>query len=134
MNLALAVMVRAPRAAEPAFAGGRVRVGIFVGVPLFGFPYYYPHYYYPHYYYPHYYYPHYYYPPYYYPPYYQTTVVVPSQPTVYIEQGSQPSVQPSAQPQQQGYWYYCADSRAYYPYVRDCPGGWQRVAPQPNPG
>ena len=31
----------------------------------------------------------------------------------------------------QGEWYYCADSRSYYPYVRDCPGGWQRVPAQP---
>ena len=33
--------------------------------------------------------------------------------------------------QRQGEWYYCADSRSYYPYVRDCPGGWQRVPVQP---
>ena len=36
---------------------------------------------------------------------------------------------PQAQPQ--GEWYYCADSNSYYPYVRDCPGGWQRVPAQP---
>ena len=29
------------------------------------------------------------------------------------------------------YWYYCAAYRAYYPYVQDCPGGWQAVTPQP---
>ncbi len=29
------------------------------------------------------------------------------------------------------YWYYCADSKAYYPYVQDCLGGWQQVVPQP---
>ena len=29
-------------------------------------------------------------------------------------------------------WYYCADSKAYYPYVKDCPGGWQRVSPTPR--
>lgn len=28
-------------------------------------------------------------------------------------------------------WYYCAESRSYYPYVKKCPGGWQPVAPQP---
>lgn len=25
------------------------------------------------------------------------------------------------------YWYYCAAIGAYYPYVRDCPSGWQLV-------
>ena len=29
-----------------------------------------------------------------------------------------------------GYWYYCPDYRAYYPYVASCPSGWQAVAPQ----
>jgi hypothetical protein len=49
------------------------------------------------------------------------------EPPVYIEQ---PQVQPDAQ----AYWYYCPQSRAYYPYVQTCPGPWQRVAPQPPPG
>ncbi|MBE0626123.1 MAG: hypothetical protein IH606_15055 [Burkholderiales bacterium] len=30
-------------------------------------------------------------------------------------------------------WYYCAGSNAYYPYVRECPGGWQRVPSEPPP-
>ena len=29
------------------------------------------------------------------------------------------------------YWYYCAPLAAYYPYVQDCPGGWQLVEPHP---
>jgi hypothetical protein len=29
------------------------------------------------------------------------------------------------------YWYYCAPLGAYYPYVQDCPAGWQLVAPHP---
>ena len=33
----------------------------------------------------------------------------------------------------QTYWYYCAPAGAYYPYVGDCPGGWQRVVPHNNP-
>lgn len=37
---------------------------------------------------------------------------------------------PPAEPAAQVWWYWCADSRAYYPYVKECPGGWQRVAPQ----
>ena len=62
-----------------------------------------------------------YYPPaYYYPPpvYYEP-------PPVYIQQ--QP-LEPGAQP----YWYYCPNSRAYYPYVKECPGGWDRVPAQPS--
>lgn len=27
------------------------------------------------------------------------------------------------------YWYYCPDSRSYYPYVRQCPSAWQAVTP-----
>jgi hypothetical protein len=53
------------------------------------------------------------------PPVYYT----PAPPPVYIEQ-----------PQSSAYWYYCQAYSAYYPHVRVCPGGWQRVAPQPPPG
>ena len=42
----------------------------------------------------------------------------------------QPAV-PVATPQPQADWYYCAESRSYYPYVRECPGGWQRVPATP---
>lgn len=82
------------------------QVGVFLGVPLYS-PWYYP--------------PAYYAPPYYYPP------AVVSSPPVYVEQQA-----PAAPAPQTNYWYYCADSRAYYPYVKECPGGWQRVAPQPG--
>lgn len=63
--------------------------------------------------------------PFYYPPYYaypQPPVVV-QQPNVYLQQ-------PSA-PQEQTYWYYCKDSQAYYPYVKECPSGWMKVVPSP---
>ena len=30
------------------------------------------------------------------------------------------------------YWYYCRGANAYYPYVRDCPGGWERYLPSPQ--
>lgn len=67
--------------------------------------------------------------PWYYPPYYwdypPRVVVVPApQPPVYIEQNPAPAAQAS------NYWYYCVDAKAYYPYVKDCPGGWQQVVPQ----
>src|SRR5258706_11321248 len=28
-----------------------------------------------------------------------------------------------------GYWYFCPDSRAYYPYVLECASGWLQVVP-----
>jgi hypothetical protein len=31
------------------------------------------------------------------------------------------------------YWYYCEGARAFYPYVRSCPGGWMRVVPETVP-
>ena len=30
-----------------------------------------------------------------------------------------------------GWWYYCDASTSYYPYVRECPSGWQRVPASP---
>jgi hypothetical protein len=50
---------------------------------------------------------------------------VPAQPTTYIEQN------PPAQQETSGWWYYCETSRGYYPYVKECPAGWQRVPPTP---
>jgi len=38
---------------------------------------------------------------------------------------------PAAIPQQHGYWYFCPGANAYYPYVQQCPEGWQPVAPVP---
>ena len=94
------------------FGGSRVFIGGF-----FGFPYYYPYGYYPYpYYYPYYGYPYSY--PYAYPDsaYPDTQLPVPSEP-------------------QQSYWYYCQDAQGYYPYVRNCPGGWTQVVPTPpEPG
>ena len=69
--------------------------------------------------------PYYYYPPY--PYYYPPTVVVPQSPPVYIERGGQAEQAPA----EQGWWYFCRESNAYYPYVKHCPGGWEKVRPQP---
>lgn len=41
--------------------------------------------------------------------------------------------QPSPLPAQTGYWYYCSEVQAYYPYTRECPGGWIKVVPSPPP-
>ena len=76
-------------------------VGVYFG-PSFGYDTHYSRFYYP-----------------YYP-----LVIAPS-PTVYIERGNPQSV---AQPY---YWYSCANPEGYYPYVQQCPGGWQQVAPHP---
>ena len=60
---------------------------------------------------------------------YPTVVeVVPSVPTVYIEQ---PQTAQTAAPDAGSWWYYCNESRAYYPYVKECPSPWQRVSPTP---
>jgi len=35
--------------------------------------------------------------------------------------------------QQPSYWHFCQDPEGYYPYVKDCPGGWMTVVPpKPN--
>lgn len=93
----------------PAWADrghGGVRFGVYMGPPVWG-PMYYPQ-------------------PYYYPP-YAPIVIERAPPPVYIEQAA-PVAPP---PAQTSYWYYCAASRAYYPYVNECPGGWMKVLPQP---
>jgi FKBP-type peptidyl-prolyl cis-trans isomerase FkpA len=43
---------------------------------------------------------------------------------------SQPSVQTAPQSEQASFWYYCNDTKAYYPYVRQCPSGWRQVVPE----
>jgi hypothetical protein len=96
--------------------------------------------------------------PYYYPvapvPYYYGAPVVvapppPPQAPDYIEQGQtqgampQQEAQGPAAPQgdaaggeQQGSgdtWYYCDESKTYYPYVKECSSGWRAVPAQPAP-
>jgi len=85
----------------------------------FGSPFYYPYYAYPYYSYPY--------------SYYSPTIVTtPAAPPVYIQQAPQPQQQPS-QNLAAGYWYYCHNPEGYYPYIKQCPGGWQQVAPTPPP-
>ncbi len=58
--------------------------------------------------------------PWFYPFYpYRTPPPVVQQPPAYLR----------AQPQPTDYWYYCRNPEGYYPYVRECPGGWMRVVP-----
>lgn len=67
----------------------------------------------------------------YYPYYYPPVVVERPAPPIYVEQFPTPLSPPAAAPV--NYWYYCVAAKAYHPYVKDCPGGWQRVVPQPPP-
>lgn len=89
-------------------------VGIVVGAPLFGYPYYGSYYGAP---------PYYAYPP----------VVAYSSPPVYIERGDeQGQIQGQGQIQPApAYWYFCSEPRGYYPYISQCPKGWQQVPAQP---
>ena len=93
------------------FSGGgrfvpRFRTGVFIGAPLFApLPFYsYP------------------LAPYYD---YPAPLMAPAAP-VYIEQ-----YPGQAEPQQSADWYYCASTNGYYPYVKQCAEGWQRVPSQP---
>lgn len=63
------------------------------------------------------------YPFYYYPP---PTVIIRQAPEYYEEDVA--PVQPT-----QRYWYFCRDLNAYYPYVRSCPEGWEKVPAIPPP-
>lgn len=80
----------------------RTRVGVFVGAPVYAAPYFYA-------------------PPGYYPP---------PPPVQYIERqhGDPQYVEPVPDSHS---WYFCPESGAYYPYVQQCPGGWEKVAAQP---
>ena len=95
--------------------GPRVFIGFSGYYPLY--PYYYPYWYYP-------------------PPYYTYTppAVVVQEPPVYVQQ---PQQQVTVQPQQpaqaaptEGYWYYCASAKGYYPSVQTCSEPWVKVPPR----
>ena len=86
---------------------GHSSFGFYFGAPFYSYPYYsYPYQY-----------------PYYYPP---AVVTVPVTPPVYIQQSP-----PNAQQYPTGYWYYCNTPEGYYPYIKECPNGWQQVNPIP---
>ncbi|MGZ5007365.1 MAG: hypothetical protein ACXWE9_01205 [Methylobacter sp.] len=81
--------------------------GFYFGAPLYPYPYYRDPFYYP-----------------YYPP---TVITVPATPPVYIQQSP-----PATQQYPSGYWYYCNNPEGYYPYIKECPKGWQQVEPIPS--
>ncbi len=112
--LALVVTGLFLTAAAPAHAWGRGGHGgfsthVFIGAPFWGPPLWVGPYW---------------YPPYAYAP---PPVVIREEPQVYVQQ------QPPPPAAQESYWYYCADAKAYYPYVQQCPGGWLKVVPQTTP-
>lgn len=121
--LAAAVAVAGLASATSAYARGGhghyhrggARVGVFIGAPAFAYGYgwygYRPYYPYP-----------YYYPPAYVP---APVVVQPATPPVYVERSDEQAAAPAPE-----YWYYCPDTKSYYPYVGTCASPWQRVAPQ----
>ncbi len=90
------------------------RVGVVIGAPFIASPWWYSPYPYPYYYG---------YGPYYYPP----PVYMQEQPSVYVERQAPAPAAPQAQPEP--YWYYCQDSKTYFPYVQKCATPWQRVVP-----
>jgi len=64
--------------------------------------------------------PYYWYNPY--SPYYpETSAIIQQQPQAYV--------QPTPQPAEQYYWYFCPNPQGYYPYVKKCPTGWLKVVP-----
>ncbi|MEO8409995.1 MAG: hypothetical protein ABI478_05445 [Propionivibrio sp.] len=72
--------------------------------------------------------------PWFYPPpfYYEPSppiIIERAPPPVYIEQAPPPPT--ARRTDATSYWYYCGASNAYYPYVQECPSGWQRVSPRP---
>jgi len=108
------------------FGRSYIRGGIFVGGPVY-WPGYYNR-------------PYYYYPPYIYPPvvaaptapppiyYCPPVVAAPAPPFASLEGYAKSADVPS-----QAYRYYCNDAQAYYPYVKECPGGWQQIVALPPP-
>lgn len=90
---------------------GHPGFSLYFGSPFYSSPFYpYPYYRYPYYY------------PYYNPP----VVTVPVTPPVYIQQSP-----PATRDYPAGYWYYCSNPDGYYPYIKECPDGWQQVEPTP---
>jgi hypothetical protein len=113
-TLTLALFATAAACLSGTADAAHWRVGVFVGGPGYYGPG--PYYWGP--------------PPYYYPP-YPPVVVQPAEPDVYTER-----TEASAAPRSSsGTWWYCAVSKSYYPYVKQCSSGWEQVPatpPAPN--
>jgi hypothetical protein len=105
----LALLLALALASGSALAHGRgkarVHLGFHFGVPLYHAWHYYPA-------------PYHYYPA-------APVYVQPPAPPVYVERSD-------VVPEGPGTWYFCRESNTYYPYVKQCPGGWTRVPAQPS--
>jgi hypothetical protein len=55
------------------------------------------------------------------PIYYSQPIVVERETPIVIEQTAEPV----------DYWFFCRPANTYYPYVKECPTGWERVPAQP---
>ena len=109
--LAAGLLTSGAALADRGHGHGRIGLGFYFGAPYYS---------------PYPYYPYSYYGPY---PYYPPVVTAPASPPVYIERGEELS----ESPQEEGYyWYHCDKPEGYYPYVKQCPGGWQQVTPEPD--
>lgn len=100
-------LVLFPGISMPVYAG-HVRADIWLGPvwgPWWGMPLYQPY-------------------PYY--PYPQAPVVIEREPQIYVQPAPQ-------QQEEQNYWYFCREADKYYPYVKQCPGGWLKVIPSTIP-
>lgn len=55
--------------------------------------------------------------------------------TVVVQTAPDPDAMPPAAPPAPApaYWYYCASAQNYYPYVTQCPVGWEQVPATPAP-
>lgn len=96
-------------------AGPHARVGVWIGGPMWwGPPAYSSSYYYGGYY------------PYSYSPYVVERPVI-------LQQRVEPSITVAPNTAQASLWYYCADSRMYYPHVSQCASPWQEVPATPPP-
>jgi hypothetical protein len=114
MKRVLILLLLAVASGSALAGGGHVHSRVVVGFN-FGYPGWYAPYYYPP--------PAYYYPPAYYPPY-----AAPATPTTYVERSDVAEEAPAQPP---ATWYFCREANGYYPYVKQCPGGWMRVPAQP---
>lgn len=104
LMLMLAGAIAALAFADPAEAHGRrggARIGVFVGGPIWWGW----HHHYPR---------------------YERVIVERPGPTVYVEKNADDEALDADQ-----YWYFCPDSKTYYPYVKQCSSPWQRVEPTP---
>ena len=104
-GLLLFVVLLMASGAALAHGRGRVHLGLHFGFPVYHSFWHYP-------------------PPVYYYPYpaYPAVAAPPPSPPVYVERE-----------RNDDWWYYCEQERGYYPYVKQCPGGWKRVPPAPPP-